>query len=81
MDLYSIQAEIFMKILKEHVSKFPADNAARQLLSWDLRYDTKSVGAPIFESVYNQLFQQCKAQRTKPPEIRSNSNVPPFPAN
>jgi penicillin amidase len=52
-DLYSLQAERFMKILKPLLPDTENGNLLRQ---WDLRYDTDSKGAMLFESCYRSLL-------------------------
>ena len=54
-DLYSKQAERFMPLLRPHVPDTPA---GRRLLSWDLRYDRGSTGAPLFEAIYAALLRE-----------------------
>ncbi len=54
-DLYSLQAELFMKRLGPFL---PDTSAARLLAEWDLRYDRLSLGASIFEQVYRALLER-----------------------
>jgi len=54
-DLYSLQAERFMEILRPLL---PETFAGRILSSWDCRYDRASRGATLFETVYHALLQE-----------------------
>jgi len=54
-DLYSLQAEAFMTILRPLL---PATFAGRMLAGWDLRYDAASRGATLFETVYHALLRE-----------------------
>jgi penicillin amidase len=54
-DLHSLQAERFMAILRPLL---PATFAGRILAGWDLRYDTASRGATLFEAVYHALLRE-----------------------
>jgi len=54
-DLYSVQAERFMAILRPLL---PSTFAGRMLGRWDLRYDTTSRGATLFETVYHALLRE-----------------------
>ena len=54
-DLYSLQAEAFMAILRPLL---PATFAGRMLAGWDLRYDDASRGATLFETVYHALLRE-----------------------
>lgn len=51
-DLYSPQAELFMRVLKPLLPDTPA---ASTLAKWDLRYDAGSKGATLFEAFYKAL--------------------------
>ncbi len=52
-DIYSIQAELFMNILKPLLS----DSENEIILSeWDLKYDLDSKGAFLFEKFYEELL-------------------------
>ena len=51
-DLYSLEAEAFMKIL---TSLLPDTEAGRTLAAWDCRYDLESQGAYLFERFYDAL--------------------------
>ncbi|MBN2223669.1 MAG: penicillin acylase family protein [Deltaproteobacteria bacterium] len=53
-DLYSLQAQYFMKIIKPLL---PDTGNGRILRDWDLRYDTGSLGATLFERVYAELLK------------------------
>jgi penicillin amidase len=53
-DLYSRQAELFMKIIGPLV---PDTKNGKILRDWDLCYDTKSEGATLFERVYEELLR------------------------
>jgi penicillin amidase len=53
-DLYSTQARLFWPRIEPHLD----DSAPAALLrDWDLRYGTESVGAPIFERVYEGVLR------------------------
>ncbi len=54
-DVYSLQAEYFMKILKPLLPDTPQ---AGILKNWDLKYDKDSKGAYLFEEFYKELYQQ-----------------------
>ena len=54
-DLYSLQAERFMEILRPLL---PDSFAGRLLRDWDCRYDRASRGATLFETVYHALLQE-----------------------
>ena len=54
-DVYSLQAEYFMKILKPLLPDTPQ---AAILKDWDLKYDKDSKGAFLFEEFYKELYQQ-----------------------
>lgn len=51
-DLYSLQAERFMRVLKPLL---PETERAEVLRAWDCGYDAGSAGASIFEGVYRGL--------------------------
>jgi penicillin G amidase len=53
-DLYSVQAEQFMELLRPLLPDAPA---ATLLRDWDLRYDAQSRGATLFEEVYALLLR------------------------
>ena len=52
-DLYSLQAERFLKILGPMI---PQNKAGEILSKWDLKYDRDSKGATIFHQVYMDLM-------------------------
>ncbi len=52
-DLYSLQAEAFMKILRPLLPDTPQGKILRD---WDLRYAADSRGAFLFERFYKRLF-------------------------
>ena len=52
-DTYSIQAELFMDIIKPLL---PDSDAGNLLKQWDLCYDIKSKGATMFEMIYRNLY-------------------------
>ncbi len=54
-DLYSLQAERYMELLRPLL---PETFAGRMLGSWDCRYDTASRGATLFETVYQALLNE-----------------------
>jgi penicillin amidase len=54
-DLYSLQAERFMEVLRPLL---PDTFAGRLLGRWDCRYDTASRGATLFETVYRALLRE-----------------------
>jgi penicillin amidase len=54
-DLYSLQAEQFMKILRPLL---PDSEPGRVLRDWDCRYELDSVGAFLFEAFYRILWRQ-----------------------
>jgi penicillin amidase len=53
-DTYSTQAEKFMKVI---APLLPNKRKARILKEWDLKYDTDSLGATLFERVYEELIK------------------------
>ena len=53
-DVYSLQAELFMPILKPLL---PDTAQGRLLRDWDLRYDPDSQGAYLFEQIYKGLYR------------------------
>lgn len=55
MDVYSLQAEKFMKLIGPML---PQGQKADQLNSWDYKYDPESVGATIFENIYAALVDE-----------------------
>ncbi len=52
-DVYSIQAEYFMKILRPLLPDTPQGKILRE---WDLEYSAESKGAFLFERFYRELF-------------------------
>jgi len=54
-DVYSLQAECFMKILKPLL---PETEQGQILAQWDLNYDKDSEGAYLFEQFYKELYLQ-----------------------
>ncbi len=52
-DLYSLQAEAFMKVLKPLL---PENEIGNILKDWDLCYDAQSRGAFLFEQFYKALY-------------------------
>jgi len=52
-DVYSLQAEAFMKILRPLL---PDTSQGKILRDWDLRYEPESQGAFLFEQVYRGLL-------------------------
>jgi len=61
-DVYSVQAEKFMKILAPLI---PADgDGAKILREWDCRYDLASRGASIFEKFYRELLREAYGSLT-----------------
>ncbi len=54
-DLYSLQAERYMEILRPSL---PDSFAGRMLRDWDCRYDRASRGASLFETVYHALLEE-----------------------
>ena len=53
-DVYSLQAELFMK----HLLPLLPDTKQGQILkNWDLCYDEKSKGAFLFEKIYRELYR------------------------
>ncbi|MBT7602390.1 MAG: penicillin acylase family protein [Anaerolineae bacterium] len=54
-DLYSLQAERFMAILRPLLPNTPQGEILRE---WDLCYDTDSQGAYLFEAFYKELYRE-----------------------
>jgi penicillin G amidase len=52
-DLYSLQGEMFMKILKPLLPDSPQGKILKE---WDFNYDASSQGAFLFEQFYKALF-------------------------
>jgi len=55
MDVYSIQAETFMKILKPLL---PDTENGKILIDWDRQYNPESEGAYLFEEFYKELYRE-----------------------
>jgi penicillin amidase len=55
MDVYSVQAEAFMKIMNPLL---PDTGNGKILINWDLRYDPASEGAYLFEEFYKELYRE-----------------------
>lgn len=53
-DLESVQAHVFLDILRPWV---PHTRHGCDLLDWDGRYDVDSLGAPVFEAIYEKLLE------------------------
>jgi penicillin G amidase len=58
-DVYSTQAEAFMRILKPLLPDTPA---AQSLKDWDLQYTADSKGAWIFKQFYKALYREVFAK-------------------
>ncbi|OQX94825.1 hypothetical protein B6I21_08600, partial [candidate division KSB1 bacterium 4572_119] len=54
-DVYSLQAEYFMKILKPLLPDTPQGKILRE---WDLKYTADSKGAFLFENFYTALYRE-----------------------
>ena len=59
-DVYSLQAERFMKIIKHLL---PDTKNGKILKNWDFKYDLNSQGAFIFEEFYRQLIIEVFGKR------------------
>jgi penicillin amidase len=66
MDVYSVQAEAFMKILKPLL---PDAGNGRILRNWDLRYDPESQGAYLFEEFYKELYREVFGENSMGTEV------------
>ncbi len=55
MDVYSTEAEMFMKILRPLLPRTPVGDILR---NWDLRYSPESKGAWVFEQFYKALREE-----------------------
>jgi len=55
VDLVSVQARRFMALLQPLIPKTPAGAI---LENWDLRYDSRSHGATLFEAFYQKLLRR-----------------------
>ncbi len=58
-DLYSLQSEYFMTILKPLL---PDTYQGKILAEWDMKYDAESKGAYLFELFYKQLIREVFAK-------------------
>ena len=58
-DVYSLQAEYFMKILKPLLPDTPQGKILKE---WDLKYTAESKGAFLFEQVYTELYKEVFGQ-------------------
>ena len=54
-DVYSMEAELFMKVLKPLL---PDTEIGNILKDWDFKYDTSSKGTYLFEVFYKSLFRE-----------------------
>ncbi len=54
-DLYSLQAEYFMKTLRPLLPDTPQ---GKILTEWDMKYDAESKGAYLFELFYKELYSE-----------------------
>jgi penicillin amidase len=54
-DVYSLQAEYFMKILNPLL---PDTSQGDILAQWDMQYDAESRGAYLFEQFYRELYRE-----------------------
>jgi len=54
-DVYSLQAEYFMKILKPFL---PDSEQGQILKDWDRKYSADSKGAYLFEQIYTELYKE-----------------------
>jgi penicillin amidase len=61
-DLYSVQAERFMALLRPTLERMPQSRGKRVLLEWDLRYVDRSQGAWVFERFYRELMADVFGQ-------------------
>jgi penicillin amidase len=61
LDFYSIQAELFMAVIRPLLGEFKDSSAeaVRALQEWDLVYSSKSKAAFLFEEIYRALI--CEA--------------------
>lgn len=59
-DLYSLQAERFMELIRPLL---PDTRNGRILKEWDSRYDLQSKGAALFESVYLDIMNKVFGER------------------
>ena len=55
MDVYSLQAELFLPLFEPHLD----DSANSQLLrNWDKKYTADSLGASVFENIYHAYLME-----------------------
>jgi penicillin amidase len=54
-DTYSLEAEMFMEVIRPLLPDTPNGNLLRE---WDLRYETESKGAYLFEQIYRSLYHE-----------------------
>jgi penicillin amidase len=59
-DVHSLEAELFMKILKPLL---PDTEQGNILKNWDFQYDTSSKGAYLFEVFYKSLFREVFGEK------------------
>ena len=59
-DLFSTEAEDFMKIITPHL---PYTDSAKTLREWDLKYNADSIGAVIFEKIKSNLLREVFGKR------------------
>ncbi len=52
-DLYSLQAERFMPLIRPHLSSGPIGDL---MLGWDLRYNADARAPTLFEAIYTELL-------------------------
>lgn len=60
-DLYSLQAEKFMDLIRPYIPDSPT---GRILKNWDLCYDRTSIGATLFEEFYYDLLMEVFGKET-----------------
>jgi len=65
-DVYSLQAEAFMKILRPLL---PDTTQGKILRAWDYRYEPESRGAFLFETVYQALLQKVFGEKILGKEV------------
>ncbi len=65
-DTYSTQARIFMEIIGPLL---PKSKNGKILKNWDFRYDVKSRGATLFESIYEELLKIVFGENGLGPEV------------
>lgn len=58
LDLYSLQAERFLNVIRPQLQAKPDSAAARLLIEWDCRYDAGSRSAVVFERFYRDLLRE-----------------------